>query len=186
MVGVILFRAQPFHKGHLNMVQKAYDDCVKNDCDLYIFVGSADKSGTRRNPLPIDFRLMLLEGSLHEHFTTEQLKRVHIYPLNDMTDESDNSHGWGRYLYMKMFSKTKDSDMTIYYSDDPRIMLGWFAQDERWCLRFKFLDRHEGISATKVREAFYDINSEVLLTLLIPQFVYNYREEIKEYLDKAK
>ena len=144
------------------------------------------KSGTRRNPLPIDFRLMLLEGSLHEHFTTEQLKRIHIYPLNDMTDESDNSHGWGRYLYMKMFSKTKDSDMTIYYSDDPRIMLGWFAQDERWCLRFKFLDRFEGISATKVREAFYDINSEILLELLVPRFVYNYREEIKDYLEKAK
>ena len=48
MVGVILFRAQPFHRGHLNMVQKAYDDCVANHCDLYIFVGSADKSGTRR------------------------------------------------------------------------------------------------------------------------------------------
>lgn len=186
MVGVILFRAQPFHRGHLNMVQKAYDDCVANHCDLYIFVGSADKSGTRRNPLPIDFRLMLLEGSLHEHFTTEQLKRIHIYPLNDMTDESDNSHGWGRYLYMKMFNKTKDSDMTIYYSDDPRIMLGWFAQDERWCLRFKFLDRFEGISATKVREAFYDINSEILLELLVPRFVYNYREEIKDYLEKAK
>lgn len=26
MVGVILFRAQPFHNGHLNMTQKAYED----------------------------------------------------------------------------------------------------------------------------------------------------------------
>ena len=106
MVGVILFRAQPFHNGHMNMVKKAYWDCHENNCDLHIFVGSADKSGTKRNPLPIDFRLMLLEGALHEQFSTEELKHIHVYPLDDMTDESDNSHGWGRYLYIKMFGKT--------------------------------------------------------------------------------
>lgn len=185
MVGVILFRAQPFHNGHLNMVQKAYDDCVANNCDLFIFVGSADKAGTKRNPLPIDFRLMLIEGSLHEHFSTEQLKRIHIFPLSDLTDESDNSYNWGRYLYMKMFSKTKDSDMTIYYSDNPQIMLSWFDQDERWCLRFKFLDRFEGISATQVREAFNNSLGDIILPQIIPQFVYNYKEEIKAYLDNA-
>ena len=186
MVGVILFRAQPFHHGHLNMVQKAFVDCEANDCDLYIFVGSADKSGTKRNPLPIDFRLMLLEGALHENFSTEQMKRIHIFPLDDMTDESDNSHGWGRYLYIKMFSKTKDSDMTIYYSDDPRIMLGWFAQDERWLLRFKFLDRFKGISATLVRKTFMEQDNEMFLATLVPAFVFNYREEIREFLAKAK
>ncbi len=186
MVGVILFRAQPFHNGHLNMVQKAYSDCQENGCDLHIFVGSADKVGTLRNPLPIDFRLMLLEGALHENFSTEQMKKIHIFPLDDMTDETDNSHGWGRYLYIKMFSKTKDSDMTIYYSDDPRIMLGWFAQDERWLLRFKFLDRFEGISATLVRQAFEMENGDEIIRSLIPSFVFNYREEIKNYLKKAK
>ena len=186
MVGVILFRAQPFHNGHMNMVKKAYWDCHENNCDLHIFVGSADKSGTKRNPLPIDFRLMLLEGALHEQFSTEELKHIHVYPLDDMTDESDNSHGWGRYLYIKMFSKTKDSDMTIYYSDDPRIMLGWFAQDERWLLRFKFLDRYEGISATLVRQAFQMEGGDYDVKQLVPAFVYNYREEIRQYIQEAK
>lgn len=186
MVGVILFRAQPFHRGHLNMVQKAFQDCSENNCDLYIFVGSADKSGVRRNPLPIDFRLMLIEGALHENFSTEQLKHIHIFPLDDMTDESDNSHAWGRYLYIKMFSKTRDSDMTIYYSDDPRIMLSWFAQDERWLLRFKFLDRFEGITATIVRQALSMENGDEIVRNLVPSFVFNYREEIREYLNNAK
>jgi hypothetical protein len=114
------------------------------------------------------------------------MKRIHIFPLADMTDESDNSHGWGRYLYIKMFSKTKDSDMTIYYSDDPRIMLGWFAQDERWLLRFKFLDRFEGISATLVRQAFQMENGDEIVRKLVPSFVFNYREEIRNYLKEAK
>ena len=186
MTGVILFRAQPFHNGHLSMVKKGFEDSRKHNGDLYIFVGSADKSGTVRNPIPIEFRLMLIEGALHENFTSDELKHIHIYSLDDLSDETNNTYDWGRYLYMKMLGKTYDPDMTIYYSDDPRIMLGWFAQDERWCLRFKFLDRFEGISATKVREAFYDINSEILLELLVPRFVYNYREEIKDYLEKAK
>lgn len=183
MVGVILFRAQPFHRGHLNMVQKAFSDCRENNCDLHIFVGSADKSGTERNPLPIDFRLMLIEGALHEEFSTEELKHIHIYPLNDLSDETNNTHDWGRYLYIKMFSKTKDSDMTIYYSDNPQIMLSWFAQDERWLLRFKFLDRFEGISATLVRKTLQTPNSDYLVAQLLPPFVYNFREEIKTYLN---
>lgn len=186
MVGVILFRAQPFHRGHLNMVQKAYDDCVENGGELYIFVGSADKRGTKRNPVPIDFRLMLIEGSLHEVYTTEQMKRIHVYPLADLSDETDNSYAWGRYLFMKMFGKTHDSDMTIYYSDDPRIMLGWFAQDERWCLRFKFLDRFEGITATKVRFALENLETmDFALKAMVPPFVYNYREELRTFVEEA-
>lgn len=187
MVGVILFRAQPFHNGHLNMVQKAYADCEENNCDLHIFVGSADKCGTERNPLPIDFRLMLIEGALHEAFPIDKLKHIHIYPLTDLSDETNNTHDWGRYLFMKMLSKTKDTDMTIYYSDDPRIMLSWFAQDERWCLRFKFLDRYEGISATAVRATILNPKApDILLQTLIPPFVFNYREEIKNYILKVE
>ena len=92
MTGVILFRAQPFHNGHLNMVKKAYQDCLSTKSQLYIFVGSADKSGTERNPLPIDFRLMLIEGALHEEFAASDLQNIHIVPISDLTDETDNSH----------------------------------------------------------------------------------------------
>ena len=185
MTGVILFRAQPFHNGHLQMVRKAFQDCRENNCDLYIFVGSANKSGTKRNPLPIDFRLMLIEGSLHDAFASEDLKHIHIFPLDDLTDEADNSYNWGRYLYMKMLSKTKDSDMTIYYSDNPQIMLSWFASDERWCLRFKFLDRYEGLSATYVRNLILNDDSEILIKIVIPPFVYMHLEEIREFLKKG-
>lgn len=183
MVGVILFRAQPFHLGHLHMIEKGFNDCRTNDSDLYIFVGSADKGGTKRNPLPIDFRLMLIEGALHEKFSIDDLKHIHIFPLDDLTDEADNSHNWGRYLYMQMFSKTKDPDMTIYYSDNPQIMLSWFDYNERWCLRFKFLDRYQNISATIVRK---NINSDVISKGLLPNFVYMHRDEIIKYIEEAQ
>lgn len=186
MTGVILFRAQPFHNGHLNMISKAFDDCVVGcDSELYIFVGSADKMGTKRNPLPIDFRLSLINGALHEVFSTESLKHIHVIPLDDLTDESDNSYNWGRYLFIKMFNETHDSDMTIYYSDDPRIMLGWFDAEDRWLLRFKFLDRYEGISATKVRDAFIEDNPEAVKAI-VPPFVFIHYYKIRDYILKAK
>ena len=131
MTGVILFRAQPLHNGHLNTIIKAYKDCKQTNSQLYIFVGSADKSGTKRNPIPIDYRLMLIKGVLHENFNSEDLKNIHTVPLEDMTDESDNSYSWGRYLFMKMLGHTKVMDMTIYYSDRPVIMLGWFVAQQR-------------------------------------------------------
>ena len=182
MVGVILFRAQPFHNGHLYMIKKAYEDCRQNQSDLYVFIGSADKSGTARNPLPIDFRMMLIEGSLREEFNSEELKHIHIFPLDDLTDEADNSYNWGRYLFIKMFNKTKDSDMTIYYSDRPEIMLGWFDADDRWLLRFKFLDRYEGISATKVRNLMLYDGAVDIISSIVPNFVAMHLQEIIKYL----
>lgn len=187
MTGVILFRAQPFHKGHLNMVQKAFEDSRANGAELYIFVGSADKSGTVRNPIPIDFRLMLIEGAIHEVFSSDEMKHIHIFPLDDLSDETNNSHDWGRYLYMKMLSKTRDTDMTIYYSDNPQIMLSWFSADERWCLRFKFLDRYQNISATAVR-ALLDNPTvpDAALEAVLPPFCMIFKEDILKYIKEAQ
>jgi hypothetical protein len=127
---------------------------------------------------------MLIEGALHENFTSEELQHIHVFPLDDLSDETNNTHDWGRYLYMKMLGKTYDTDMTIYYSDDPKIMLSWFDAGDRWCLRFKFLDRYQNISATMVRKTMMEDNDEVL-KLIVPSFVYIHKEEIKEYLRKA-
>ena len=151
---------------------------------MYIFVGSADKAGTPRNPLPIDFRVMLIMGSLHEVYSVEDMQHIHVIPLEDMTDESDNSHTWGRYLFMKMFYHTKDTDMTIYYSDKPEIMLSWFDNQDRWCLRFKFLDRYKGISATLVRNTIK--HNTQLAKHLVPDFVSMHLNEIVEYLNNVE
>jgi hypothetical protein len=73
--------------------------------------------------------------------------------------------------------------MTIYYSDNPQIMLSWFAQDERWCLRFKFLDRYQNISATNVR---HYIDNDIILKALVPNFVYINREEIRNFMKEVE
>jgi predicted nucleotidyltransferase len=75
--------------------------------------------------------------------------------------------------------------MTIYYSDNPQIMLSWFDKDERWLLRFKFLDRYRNISATKVRQAILDDDDD-LIWYYLPEYVKTRLKDIEKYLKESK
>ena len=186
MTGVILFRAQPFHNGHLHMVKTAFEDCIRNfDSDLHIFIGSADKCGTPRNPLPIDLREDLVKGAIEDTFSPKDQKRIHVHRLNDLTDEADNSLDWGNYLYKKIVEKTKDKSIMFYYTDNPQIMLSWFEGNEllQSLVSFKFLERHQGISATKVRKAI--LEEHYTLPWLLPEYAWPKFQEIKKYLEEA-
>ena len=181
MTNVILFRAQPFHLGHVYMIRQAVFDGASNGNEVYVFVGSADKSGTKRNPLPIELRLALVKGSLYNLLTDYDRKHVHVYALNDQTDESHNTHEWGKYLYENIKEVTGDEFMTLYYVDEPSIPLSWFGPEERKFVSFKFLSRYDDISATNVREAIKNDDLE-RLRYMVPDYVYAHREEIKRYL----
>ena len=188
MTGIILFRAQPFHNGHLAQIKRAYEDIRKIDGELYIIVGSADKVGTQRNPIPIDFRKELIETVLQAEYNYKQRQYIHVVPLNDFTDEANNTHEWGRYLYYNLCAITLDKDFIIYYSDRPEIMLSWFDEDILIHIAFKFLPRFNNISATVVRQhfkVFEEANREALKEIL-PYGVYDRLNEIHEYIINAK
>ena len=103
-VGVILARLQPIHNGHLSLIRKASNE---ND-EVYVFIGSADKFN-ERNPIPINIRESLAKAAIEE----ANLKNVYIRLLDDLSDESDNSHDWGFYLYSKIVTEIQQSNFTI-------------------------------------------------------------------------
>lgn len=189
MTGIILFRAQPFHNGHLAQIRRALYD-ANNLTNIYIFVGSADKSGTKRNPIPIDVRLDLVKGSLEEELNPIQLNNVHVVPLNDLSDEANNTHSWGEYLYSKMREYTGDTDFVFYYSDKPEIALSWFGDNEREHLYFKFLPRVYGINATEIREKLMKYSGtkyeDYYLAQPIPHYVFSKRYELHNYIVNAR
>ena len=146
--GVILARLQPIHNGHMALIDKAY---LEND-EVYIFIGSADKFN-QRNPLPISLRIQLLKSALDK--TYDSLEHIHIVPLDDLTDETDNSHDWGFYLYSKVVTECKNPNFTIYYSDGFEIITTWFPSfilrnNVSLCLLARNATE-KGISATEVR-----------------------------------
>ena len=191
--GVILARLQPIHNGHLALIKKAV---AEND-EVYIFIGSADKFN-QRNPLPISLRLQLTEEAIDFEFgkpytnsdgDVKKIKdRIHIVPLDDLTDESDNSHDWGFYLYSKIVTETKNPCFTIYYSDGFEIITTWFPSfilrnNVSLCL----LARNatvDGISATKIRKMIEEDNTN--LDVYVPKCVVDRRDTIKKHIELSK
>ena len=188
MTGIILFRAQPFHNGHLAQIRRALSDVQKLGIDLYVFVGSADKSGTKRNPIPIDVRLDLVKSSLEEAFNSIQLRNIHVAPLNDLSDEANNTHSWGEYLYNKMREYTGDTDFIFYYSDKPEIALSWFDSTTISHIYFRFLPRVENLCATSVRISLARLDhiDRMALETDLPPYVYSKIDELHEYIVSAR
>lgn len=196
-VGVVLARMQPIHNGHLALIEKA---CRENEV-VYVFVGSADKFN-KRNPLPITLRMQLIQEAIkplqgkykynyvdEEGYHIENDVEINVVPLDDLTDESDNSHDWGFYLYSKIVSETKSPNFTIYYSDGFEIITTWFPS---FLLRnnvsLSLLARGttvDGISATAVRKMIMEENVEELKKY-VPECVYENANIIKRHIDLAE
>ena len=175
-VGVILARLQPIHNGHLALIKKA---SVEND-EVHVFIGSADKFN-ERNPIPINIRKRYAESAVKE----ANLENVTFHLLDDLTNESDNSHDWGFYLYSKIVTEIQQSNFTIYYSDGFEIITSWFPG---FILRnnvsLNLLARNateEGISATMVRDMI--VRNDPELEKVVPSMVYNERAAIKSLIE---
>ena len=191
--GVILARLQPIHKGHLALIKKAVEE---ND-EVYVFIGSADKFN-QRNPLPISLRLQLTQEAIDFEFgdsyinldgeTKRDKDKIHIVPLDDLTDESDNSHDWGFYLYSRIVTECKNPCFTIYYSDGFEIITTWFPSfilrnNVSLCLLARGATV-DGISATKVRRLIEEDSNA--LDVYVPKCVLDRRETIKKHIELSK
>ena len=191
MTGIILFRAQPFHNGHLEQIKRAFREMRDLDEDLYVIVGSADKFGTKRNPIPIDVRMDLITGTLEEEleeWSYEQRQHLKVVPLDDLSDEANNTHSWGHYLYDSLCEITDDNEFVFYYSDKPEIVLSWFPDFRRDDIWFRFLSRVDDICATDVRKCLSNLTKAncALLGEYLPFYVFTKIHELHEYIVNAR
>ena len=179
-VGVIIARLQPIHNGHLELIRQALNENDK----VLVLVGSADKLN-KRNPIPINMRLEMAEEAIAEAFEAKDVLRINVQPLDDLTDESDNSHDWGFYLYSTIVGITGSPTFTIYYSDGFEIIMLWFPPFiTRNYVSFKLNVRGtiaENISATKVRKMIVGMNVEEL-EKFVPSSVFARREILRQFI----
>ena len=80
MNGFLIGRFQPFHLGHLEAINFALSKIDQ----LYIGIGSSNKSNQPRNPFNAEERKQMIVTSLNENI----LKRVSIYEIPDLDDHS--------------------------------------------------------------------------------------------------
>lgn len=191
-IGIILARFQPIHNGHLELIYKA----LRENDEVLVVIGSIDKLNAR-NPIPWNIREQLVKQAIAETISPVEQGKVTVQELPDLSDESDNSHDWGFYLYSNIVTWINQSNFTIYYSDGYEIITSWFPG---FLLRnnvsLSLLARNTvegGVSATEVRnlimlssegDEYNPHNSK--LQELVPECVYLKRELIKSFINVFK
>ena len=177
-VGVFLARMQPIHNAHLYMVTKACEECDK----VVVILGSENKKDTLRNPFTIEKRKEMLLGSLPEQYRS----KISVYEIPDWSMESkvEDYKIWGRYFYYNVVSRINQKTFYLYYSDGKEMLDNWFEDTEvRQYITYKLFERnklYEGLSATKIRDAFKN-NDKEYIKLYCPKVVLNQFDYLRNY-----
>lgn len=174
-VGVILLRGQPIHAGHIAVIEQA----TKENDEVLVILGSADKAFTERNPFSIGMRKEMLDLALDG---VEYWWKVSSTWLNDWSSDSsipkqDNLSGvvdnpadvnkeWGMYLYYNIVAKINCKEFTFYYNDDINLLDSWFPTSIRNRLVVKSIKRIGDYSSSAVRKALLDLNMDYLYEAL--------------------
>lgn len=166
-VAVLLTRAQPFTRGHEELVKQMLKE-VGNVC---VVIGSADKEMTERNPFSASKRLYWTVNILKEHTENTELfefeenydrvfrsEHLTVFALPDWESEDNTTtlHQWGSYLYYNIVSRVQSRNLVFYYCDNPDTIQSWFDESLSEYITYRLQDREKllpGISSTKAREA---------------------------------
>lgn len=179
-VGVFLARMQPFHNGHVAILEKM----IKENEEILVLVGSADKVN-KRNPIPANLRVEILEEWLERNCNTDW----NVVALDDLTDETDNSLAWGTYLYTHIVEHIRQPDFTMYYSDGYEIITSWFfpfmLKDR---IGLSLIARNtmvDGLSASEVRKVITSKDGNKLeeLRKMLPEETFERIDLIKAYVE---
>lgn len=177
-VGVFLARMQPIHNAHLYMVEKACEECD----EVTVILGSENKRDTLRNPFTIEKRREMLLASL----PVEYRKKISVYEIPDWSMESKVADYkiWGRYFYYNVVSRINQKRFFLYYSDGQKMLDNWFENTEvREYITYRLFERSslfEGLSATKIRNAFVNDDKEYIRKYC-PDVVLEQFDYLKKY-----
>lgn len=107
--GLYIGRFQPLHIGHTHIISKMLDECEV----VIVAVGSAQESGTKRNPFDFAKRSQWII----ETFGTRNNHILHVVPVSDR-EHPNNDASWGDYLLDKVKSATEMTPDVIYEGEE--------------------------------------------------------------------
>lgn len=173
-LGLVLGRFQTFHKGHKQLIDVTRNLCKKT----LILIGSAQESGTSRNPFKLEIRKEMISQIYAQN-------DVSICALDDMTNEDDICFEWGSYILEnveKMIGRLPD--LMVYGKDESR--KGWFSDEDSKKFSELMIARDKiNISATKLRE-FLVQDKKQEWQKYVPEEIWDKYEVLREELLKLK
>lgn len=170
--GLYVGRFQPLHIGHTSIIDRMLEECEQ----VIVAVGSAQESGTERNPLGYPFRQLIITETYYDY-----LDRMYIVPIFDRNNYSEDS-SWGDYLFEQLREHGVPQPDVIYEGEED-VRKNWY--DNRNIPVIKIPRTIISISGTKLRHAFLNDHRTTAM-LYLPTHVYvNYYDEIRKEIQNA-
>ena len=167
--GLYVGRFQPIHNGHTSIISRMLDECEK----VVIAIGSAQESGTERNPFSFDFRKEMIKQIYMDH--------VVVVPIRDRKNPRNDS-SWGDYLFNSVYEYCGLTPDVIYEGEEEE-RVDWYNNLNVPVV--KVSRTVLPISGTMLRNAIMWNDKDVTLQY-IPYAIREYYDEMRKEILKCR
>ena len=171
--GLYIGRFQPIHIGHESIIRRMLLECDH----VIIAIGSAQESGTQRNPFTVEQRTDLICNVFYREIIHA---RMSIIPINDREDVS-NDASWGDYVFEQLAKHTALVPDVVYEGEESE-RTTWYDSLDVEVIRVSRSDIP--VSATLVREAIKN-GPSVSEYMLIPEAIRYRIKNMREVIQNA-
>ncbi len=136
--GLAVMRAQPFHLGHKNIINKMLNECE----NVTIVLGSVQNCGTERNPFTFDMRRKMIENCC-------TCERINILGVEDI----NRPDIWAEFVLEQVKNNAPHLPVPDVYYAGCREDGAWFdGKIETIVIVDRYAESFPIISATMVRD----------------------------------
>ena len=172
--GLYIGRFQPIHIGHESIIRKMLDECER----VIIAIGSAQESGTERNPFSLEHRADLISNVFYRERIEGRLK---IMPLEDRENPS-NDASWGDYVFQKIYRRFYIFPDVVYEGEEAE-RNNWYDNRNVEIVRVPRGDIP--VSATELRMCIKNREYTEALEMLPSAITYRI-DEIRRVIENAR
>ena len=173
-IGLVLGRFNHIHCGHVEIINQSIKLCEKT----LVLIGSAQESGTIRNPFKVETR----RKAIQKVYNNDD---IIIGELKDYTNENDISPAWGRYILENVENDYGFiPDLMVYGKDESR--KGWFSAEDNQKFSELIVARSKiKISATELRK-YMAQNKKEEWKKYVPKEILDMFDELRNELMKIE
>lgn len=142
--GIFIGRFQPFHQGHLFIIEQALGQCEQ----LLLMVGSANRARSAKNPFTAEERIKLIQKNLSA-WDPEKAKKVTCIATDDYPYDEP---GWIAAIKAAVTQHAGNNSLAVV-GHDKDVSTYYLQHFPEW-KRIEFPD-HKKISATQIRTDFF-------------------------------
>lgn len=175
--GLYIGRFQPIHVGHESIIRRMLLECDH----VIIAIGSAQESGTMRNPFSFEQRMDLICNVFYREVIHA---KISIIPINDRENPS-NDASWGDYVFEQLAKRTALVPDVVYEGEESERST-WYDNLAVEVVRVsRSLVR---VAATELRNALGDNNDQLGFRAyaMLPVAITYRITEMREVIRNAK